>query len=117
MRICKKIDSESLEIQEIQRLIKVAKEVDPLLMLKTCKDNIWLHKDQILKEDAEFFLNNSFDQFIINNENKQFMHNLITLIKNKYVKMKDVEKEEIWKLMKDLLRGVAEYKKATNDYA
>lgn len=117
MKICRKIEPNMIELQDLQNKIKLAKDIDPLLLINRSKDKVWFHREQILNEDEDFFLNNQFSQFIKDDENKSFMYMLVNLVKKRYSEMSDGEKKEIWRLAKELLRYVVEYKKAINDHA
>lgn len=116
MRICKKIEPNSVELDSLQNILKLAKDIDPLLIINRCKDKFWMHREFIINEDAEFFLNNKFDSFIKDDENKSFIYALINLIKTRYGSMSKDEKKYIWSLIKDLLKCIIEYKKAINDF-
>jgi hypothetical protein len=117
MKICKKIEPNSIELETVQRLIGLARDIDPLMIINRCKDKFWMHRQQILNEDEEFFLNNQFSDFIKEDENKSFIYNLMNLIKLRYREMSKAEKKQIWTHIKDLLKCIIEYKTAINDFA
>lgn len=116
MKICRKIEPNVVELEDLQNKIKLAKEIDPFLIINRAKDKIWYHREQIIEEDENFFLNNEYTQFIKNDENKTFMYMLVNLVKSRYRTMSAAEKAEIWRLIKELLRYVVEYKKISNDF-
>ncbi|MGL5934196.1 MAG: hypothetical protein ACRCZI_01085 [Cetobacterium sp.] len=116
LRICKKLAPNQVELDSLQNIIKLAKDVDPLIIINRCKDKFWMHREYIINEDENFFLNNQFSSFIKDDENKSFIYSLINLIKSRYKTMSVGEKKQIWSLIKDLLKYVIEYKKSINDF-
>lgn len=117
LKICRKIDPTSIELESLQSRIGLARDIDPLLIINRCKDKVWMHREHIINENEEFFLKNKFTEYIKNDENKSFMHSLINLIKTKYKGLSAPEKKELWRLVKEMLRHIVEYKKATDDFA
>lgn len=117
LKICRKIEPNNLDLESLQTKLGLARDLDPLLIINRCKDKIWMHREQILTEDEEFFMKNKFAEFIKNDENKSFMYTMIGLVKSKFKEMSEPEKKRIWQLNKDILRHIVEYKKATGDFA
>jgi hypothetical protein len=115
-RIAKKLEPDSTEIIRLSRILNIAKQEDPLIIINRSKDKIWLYRQYIINEDEDFFYNNKFSQFIKEDENKEFMYTLIGLIKKRFRALSQDEKDVIWKYSKDLLRYVIEYKKITGDH-
>lgn len=116
MRICKKIEPNSVELDSLQNMLKIAREIDPLMIINRCKDKVWMHRQYIIEEDEDFFLNNQFSDFIKDDENKSFIYSLMNLIKTRYATMSSNEKKVIWALIKELLKCVIAYKKSINDF-
>lgn len=116
IKICKKVEPNMLELDDVHRRVSLARDIDPLIVIDRCKDKIWMYKDQIIDEDEEFFLNNKFSNFIKNDENKSLIYNILNLIKDRYREMSVPEKKAVWKIIQDLLKLIIEYKKATGDY-
>lgn len=116
LKICRKIEPNNLELESLQGKLGLARDMDPLLIINRCKDKVWMHREQILDEDEEFFLKNKFANYIKNDENKSFMYSMVNLIKTKYKEMSTPEKKQIWRLIQAMLAHIVEYKKATNDF-
>lgn len=117
LKICRKIEPNSIELAGLHTKVSLARDLDPLIIINRAKDKVWMHREYIINEDANYFLNNNYSEFIKDDENKSFMRDLIQLIKKKYVDLSDAERKLVWQLSKDMLKSVVEYKKATNDFA
>ena len=116
IKLAKKIEPNSIEIEWIQKKLALAREVDPLIVISRCKDKLWFYRKEIIGENEDFFLNQTFSEFIKEDENKTFMNTLMSMMKKKFNERSEEEKKEIWKLLKSLLKRIIEFKKLTNDY-
>jgi len=116
LKICRKIEPNVLELESLQKKIGIARDLDPLLIINRAQDKIWMHREQIINEDVDFFMKNNFSEFVKNDENRPFMYTIINLVKQGYKEMSPQEKKEIWRLIKNLLLSVTKYKTATKDY-
>jgi len=116
LRIMRKIEPNFLELEDLQKKLGIARDLDPLLIINRCKDKIWMFRESIINEDVDFFMKNKFSEFVKNDENKPFMYTMINLIKVRYKEMSEPEKKEIWRMIKELLRHIIEYKQATADH-
>ena len=118
LKISKTVEPNNKDIERVSNIISVARDQVPTLVIDKSKDIIWEYRHEIIDEDADFFLNNSFKKNMVDDddEDKEFIISLITVIKKRFREFEEVEKKEIWRLIKSLLKSVAEYKKATGDY-
>jgi hypothetical protein len=116
IRICKKIEPNNMDIEWLQNKLSLARDIDPLLIIHRARDKVWIYRNEILNRDMDFFMNNKFNQFIKNDENKTFMYTLVNLIKKRFLERSEEEKKMIWDLSNDLLAAVVKYKKITGDY-
>ena len=116
LKICRKIEPNMLELESLQKKLGIARDLDPLLIINRAQDKIWMHREQIINEDVDFFMKNNFSEFVKNDENRPFMYTIINLVKQRYKEMSPQEKKEIWRLIKNLLLSVTKYKTATKDY-
>jgi hypothetical protein len=117
LKICKKLDPKSIELQHLHNIASLARDTEYLLIISRCKDKMWLHREHIINRDENFFLKNKFTQYIKDDENKSFMHSLVNVIQTGYRDISDTEKDMIWRLVQDMLKHVIEYKKAIGDFA
>jgi hypothetical protein len=116
LRIMRKIEPNMLELEDLQKKLGIARDLDPLLIINRCKDKIWMFRESIINEDSDFFMKNKFSEFVKNDENKPFMYTMINLIKTKWKELSAPEQKEIWRMIKELLRHIIEYKQATSDH-
>jgi hypothetical protein len=117
LKICKKIEPGNLELESLHSRIALARDISPLFIIDRCKDKVWAHREHIISEDEAFFTAaNRFDQYVKQDENKPFMDALIDLIQSKFRALSVSEKKAIWKLTKDMLASIIEYKKATFEF-
>jgi len=116
LKICRKIEPNMLELESLQKKLGIARDLDPLLIINRAQNKIWMHRDQIINEDVDFFMKNNFSEFVKNDENRPFMYTMINLVKQRYKEMSPQEKKEIWRLIKNLLLSVTKYKAATKDH-
>jgi hypothetical protein len=117
LKICKKIEPNNIDIEWLQNKLSLARDVDPLMIINRSKDKIWYYRQQILNEDGDFFLNNTFAPFIKNDKNKTFMYTLLNLIKKRFAERSNEEKKMLWGLGKSMLASVIKYKKLIKDYS
>lgn len=116
LKIMRKIEPNVLELESLQKKLGIARDLDPLLIINRCKDKIWMFRESIINEDADFFMKNKFSEFVKNDENKPFMYTMINLIKTKWMEITAFEQKEIWRMIKELLRHIIEYKQAIGDH-
>lgn len=106
----------NIEIDRLKRLIRIARDEAPFSIITKCKDKIWSSRDQIIKNDEKFFLNKQYDEYIKEDENKDFIHTLIKLFKSGFEQTNNKEKKIMWDVINKLLKNVTEYKLLTGDY-
>lgn len=116
LKICKKLEPNNATLSSLYARTSMARDIDPLLIITRAKDKIWLHRDHIINENADFFLQSQYLEYIKDDENKSFMHSLIDLVKTGYLRLSNAERTALWGLSKDMLKHVIEYKKATGDF-
>ncbi len=116
LKICQKIEPNNVDVEFLRNKLTLAREIDPLLIMHRSMDKIWIYRNEILSRDTQFFVNNKFDKFVKDDENKTFMYTLINLIKKRFLERTEEEKKVIWDLINQLLISVIKYKKVTKDY-
>lgn len=117
LKICRSIEPNNVDLKDIQIKFIRFKDVDPLLIINSCKDRIWQFKDGIINEDEKFFMNSNFTHLYNTDENSEFISGIIDTIKSKFSERSDAEKRKIWDLMKSVLRCVIEYKREIKDFS
>ncbi len=116
LKLCRKIEPNNIDVEWLHSKLTLARDIDPLLIMNRSMDKIWIYRDEILDRNLDFFINNKFDKFVKNDENKTFMYTLINLIKKRVLELSKEEKDVIWGLINKLLVSVIKYKKITGDY-
>ena len=106
----------NLEVDRLKRLIRIARDEEPLLMINRCKDKIWDSREKILAEDDEFFISKKYAEYIKKDENQMFIEGLIHLFKNGRTLLSEKESKFMWSTIKHLLATVTEYKILIGDY-
>lgn len=118
-KIFKIIDAKTpgnLEIDRLKRLVRIARDEDPLNIINKCKDKLWDSRERILERDQKFFMNNTFGQYIKKDENQMFIESMINLIQTNVDNLSAKEKDYIWKIIQGLLDQVTVYKILIGDY-
>lgn len=116
LKICKKIEPTNVLLDSLQKRLSFARDYSPFIIIDKCKDKIWLHKEYIINEDENFFLQNNFAQYIKEDENKSFIYGMVKLVKSRYKERSEAEKKELWRHIKLLLKSISEYKILTGDF-
>lgn len=116
LKICKKIEPTNVLLDSLQKRLSFARDYSPFIIIDKCKDKVWLHKEYIINEDENFFLQNNFAQYIKEDENKSFIYGMVKLVKSRYKERSEAEKKELWRHIKLLLKSISEYKILTGDF-
>jgi hypothetical protein len=106
----------NLEVDRLKRVIRIARDEEPLLIINKCKDKIWDSREQILAEDEDFFISKRYDEYIKKDENQMFIEGLINLFKSSRSLLSEKESKFMWATVKHLLATVTEYKMLIEDY-
>ena len=106
----------NLEVDRLKRIIRIARDEEPLLIINKCKDKIWDSREKILAEDEDFFVAKKFDEYIKKDDNQMFIESLIALFKSGFGSLSAKEKKFMWSIVQRLLETVAEYKILIGDY-
>ena len=106
----------NLEVDRLKRIIRIARDEEPLMIINKCKDKIWDSREQILAEDEDFFISKRYDEYIKKDENQMFFEGLINLFKSSRSLLSEKESRFMWSTVKHLLATVTEYKMLIEDY-
>jgi hypothetical protein len=113
LKIVKKLEPDNPDLDWLQNRLGLARDVDPLLIIETCKEKIWYYREFIIAKDEKFFVADNFGKFIKNDERKTFMYTLINLIRRRLSERSPAEKEKLWEFAQSMLKSVIQYKKLT----
>ena len=106
----------NLEVDRLKRLIRIARDEEPLMIINKCKDKIWDSRKQILDENEEFFISKKYEEYIKKDGNQMFIEGLINLFKNSRHMLSEKERKFMWVVIKRMLSAVTEYKIIIGDY-
>jgi len=106
----------NIEVDRLKRLVRIARDEEPLMIINRCKDKIWDSREQILAENEDYFLSKEYDEYIKKDENQMFIEGLIGLFKQSHHLLSDKERAYVWKINKQLLNDVIQYKMLVGDH-
>jgi hypothetical protein len=95
-------------LDKVRILIKVVKAVNPSEMLERC------NKDAIIDRDAAFFQSSDvMNSYVKDDENKEWLTELIEFVKDQYDNFDDDEMGKIWDYINNMLEAVIKYRMLT----
>ena len=65
----------------------------------------------------DFFLKNSFGQYVKNDERKEWLTGLISMVQKKMVVLSDEEKTYVWDCLNKMLECVVQYRITMGDFS
>lgn len=110
LKLCKQFEPDNIDIEWLHKRLSFARDHDTLLIIERSKDKIWFYRNEILARNLDFFMENNFNGFIKNDDNKPFMYTLLNTIKKRIPDLSECEKSRIWDLVNQLLIYVTMYK-------
>ncbi len=112
MKIARYMEPNNSDLEWMAAKLRMAADMEPLHLISRFKNKIWDCRKQIMEKDKKFFIENSFDSYIKNDENKNFMQSLLNMIKKGIDRLTAQEEAHIWSLAQDLLRYTINYMRA-----
>jgi hypothetical protein len=100
----------------IIRIFNMIKRENPSMIIERGVDKLWDNKDHILNKDVEFFKKSTGSQYIKDDNNKEWLTELISMLKEEYENLNEKEINVIWSGMKNLLECVIQFKLLKQDY-
>ncbi len=104
------------DLVEIERLKRILKFIPDDEIFLRSKDKIWAVRVVILNSDANWFLEQDFSTMVKKDENHDLINSLINLIKIKFIKLEQDEKDIYWNFLRQLVLVIANFKKLTGEY-
>lgn len=113
VKICKRLEPGNADLAWLQNNLSLARDLDPLMIINSCKDIIWEYREHIMNEDEKFFLSMDARKKVANtnDEETKIALSLISSIKEKYPALSQGEKKQIWSHVKNLLEKVVLFMK------
>lgn len=105
----KQLGTGNLKLYRVKELIKLGKAIDPCYIINNAKDKVWQVREFIEKEDEAYFVSHDYSTEIQNTSNKEFVEELIMMIKTSLPDLKPGEKKYLWCCLKEILRIVIDY--------
>jgi hypothetical protein len=100
----------------IIRVFNMVKRENPSMIIERGVDKLWDNKDHILNKDVEFFKKSTGAQYIKDDSNKEWLTELISMLKDEYENLNEKEIDMMWTGMKNLLEYVIQFKLLKQDY-
>ena len=104
-----KLRDGNADLYILREHIRVARDVDPLMIINLCMDSIWALRGRIENQDHEYFLNPT-------NEEINKLPMIAAVLKATIGHLNDDEKIYVWQIIRELLSLVVRYKLLIGDY-
>jgi hypothetical protein len=99
-------------IDTIQKLMRLVPR-DEVFMRMFPK--IILHEKQIKEKDGDFFISKDYKGMIKDDSKKNFIFQIILIIKNEYANLKPADNEKLWEIMTSILEDCITFRDKIND--
>lgn len=118
LKIMKIIEKNNMDIEWVQRILRILRNENPPLVLEKCIDKFWDNREKIIARDVDFFLagNNAYDKFIKNDERKEWIEGIIDMIKKKQKLLTEEQRDYIWDRLNNMLQCIIEYRITVGDF-
>jgi len=113
MGIAIALDPNNADLELMRERMSLAKNSDPLVIMTSCKDQIWKYHEQILAQDTQFFM----ELAGAHQNDDKVVNSIIISIKQQLHKLTNSERAIIWGHIKAILEAVVRYKKASGEFA
>ena len=95
LKVAETKEKNNVDVIWVRKTISLIRQENPPLMIEKCTDKIWDNREHIMKRDLDFFLKNSFGQYVKNDERKEWLTGLISMVQKKMVVLSDEEKNQM----------------------
>jgi hypothetical protein len=117
-KVAKQIDPNDVNVEWIQRAVRVLRAESPLLILEKCMDKLWDNRAKIIACDRNFFVKTgNFSKYIKNDENKQWLEGVVEMVRRKQSVLTEKQLQLIWECLNQMLHYVIQYRIVTGDYS
>jgi hypothetical protein len=118
LKIIKMIEKNNIDIEWIQRILRILRNENPPLVLEKCIDKFWYNKEKIIARDTEFFINENiaYRQYIKDDERKEWIEGIIDIIKKKQSLLTEEQRTYIWDKLNNMLQCIIEYRIVVGDF-
>lgn len=117
LKIAKQIEPNDINIEWLQRVVRIARDENPLMLIDKCVDKFWDNRLKIMERDTSFFVDtNAVDKYIKHDKNREWFMPMVQMIRKKLKLLTDEQTTYIWDRLNTMLKNVIEYKLLTEDY-
>lgn len=116
MKIANEISGDDPNIEWLTRVFKIMRNESPLCILEKCVDKIWDNKDHILEKNTKFFETCSLDKYIKRDKNKEWIDEMVKLVRTKFFDLSEKEQNCIWECMGEMLKNIIKYRLLKGDF-
>jgi hypothetical protein len=118
LKIIKSIEKDNVDIEWIQRILRILRNENPPLVLEKCIDKFWSNRKKIIERDTDFFTdgNNAYKTFIKEDERKEWIQGIIDMIKKKQKSLTEEQRTYIWDRLNNMLECIIEYRIVVGDF-
>jgi hypothetical protein len=104
------------KIYIVTRVFNMVKRENPAMLIEKGIDKLWDNKDHIINKDIDFFKQANGSQYIKNDSRKEWLTDLVAMLKGEYENLNEKEIEKIWESIRIMLECVIQYKLIKQDY-
>lgn len=105
------------DLDWVRRVTKIARDINPPLMLEKSMDKLWDNKDAIIARDINFFKQKEvISKYIKNDCRKEWMESMISFIEHNIDILDEDEYDYLWKCINNMLQAVIRYRIVKDDF-
>jgi hypothetical protein len=118
LKIIKIIEKNNIDIEWIQRILRILRNENPPLVLEKCIDKFWYNKEKIISRDTDFFINENkaYKNYIKDDDRKEWIEGIIDMIKKKQALLTEEQRTYIWDRLNNMLQCIIEYRIIVGDF-
>lgn len=113
--LIRKLTKEEDEIIELERIKRIVNMCPKDELFIRAKDKIWNVRQQLLTENADYFLNKDYSAFIKKDHNQAFIECLMEIVKARYANTTDAEKGILFGKARVLIEQIEKFKNLVNE--
>ena len=101
-------DEESLvEVEHLDRILRLCPVREKIMR---CSEKIWRAREHIIAQNADYFLNRKYDEYIKRDANQEFIENIVRIVQQQYRTLSQREREILWQQANIMLKCVVDYR-------
>jgi hypothetical protein len=118
LKIIKIIEKNNIDVEWVQRILRILRNENPPLVLEKCIDKFWYNKEKIISRDTDFFINENkaYRNYIKDDDRKEWIEGIIDMIKKKQSLLTEEQRTYIWDRLNNMLQCIIEYRIIVGDF-